>query len=281
VREAVALDSGEQRDLLLRTEGTSRELEGRVLDGRGFPVASARVRVLAVDPRHPADRTALSGEDGTFQVTGLPEPPYTVDVEHPDYAASRQSPVSPTAEGELTITLRAGARVYGLVLDRLKNQGIASAQVRLRGAREPRIARCDAQGRFEFRNVPDGKYEVIADSEGHIAARASFELAGAEARELDPLVLGPGGHVSGDVVDRLGAPVFDAEVALGAPPAWGRAVRTDHRGRFRLAGVEPGDHWVSARHAQAGQSAQPAPVRVYALQESPGLVLRLPGQLDQ
>jgi hypothetical protein len=73
--------------------------------------------------------------------------------------------------------------------------------------------------------------------------------------------------------------VFDAEVALGAPAQWKRSVRTDHRGHFRLTGIEPGDHWVSARHGQGGQSPQPAPIRVYALQESPGIVLRLPGQI--
>jgi protocatechuate 3,4-dioxygenase beta subunit len=279
VREQLELASGEQRELVLRTAGAGRELAGRVVDARGFPVGSAQVRVSALDARFPANRAAHSAADGTFRVAGLPDPPYAVEVEHADYAATRLRPVSPESGAELRVELHAGARVHGLVLDRLKNEGIAGAQVRLRGAGDPRSTRTDKQGEFEFSNVSTGKYEIIVDSDRHISGRATLALADSGSRELDPIVLGPGGSLSGDVVDRLGAPVFDAEVALGAPAQWKRSVRTDHRGHFRLTGIEPGEHWVSARHGQAGQSLQPAPIRVYALQESPGIVLRLPGQL--
>lgn len=227
------------------------------------------------------ERSALSGTDGTFRVTGLPDPPYSVEADHPDYAATTLTPVSPAQQTELTVELKAGARVIGLVLDRQRNDGISRARVRLRSARETRSAQTDAQGRFEFRNVSNGKYDVIAESDGHISGRAALTLTSAEPRELDPIVLGPGGSLSGDVVDRLGVPVFDAEVVLGLPAQWKGSARTDYEGHFRLTGIEPGDHVVSARHPQVGQSAQATPVRVYALQESPGVVLRLPGQLAQ
>lgn len=276
VRERVELESGERREVVLTLAGENRELAGRVLDERGFPVESATIRVQSLDTRFPVSRNGVSGADGTFRVSGLPSPPYSVAVEHPDYAAARLSRVAPDLRQELKVELRAGARVHGLALDRMRNQGIASARVRLRGGKQPRSARTDTQGRFEFRNVLPGKYEILIDANGYVSARSRVVLQGADARELDPIVLGPAGRVSGDVVDRLGAPVFDAEVAVGSPAQWGRAVRTDHRGHFELAGLEPGEHWISARHAQAGASPQPTVVRVYPLQESPGLVLRLP-----
>ena len=72
---------------------------------------------------------------------------------------------------------------------------------------------------------------------------------------------------------------FDAEVALGDTPAWRGSSRTDHRGHFTMAGVEPGERRLWARHRDAGETPVAAPVRVYPLQESPGVVLRLPGQL--
>jgi hypothetical protein len=178
------------------------------------------------------------------------------------------------------VTLRAGVRLSGLVIDRMTNDGIAGARVRLRaaGARESLSARTDDHGRFEFRNILPGNYDVFADDDRHVSARARTVVTDLEQRELDPLVLQPAGLVSGDVVDRLGAPVFNAEVTTGSPPAWERAARTSHDGHFRIAGVVPGDQQVSARHAEAGASAIPVPVRVYPNQESPGLVLRLSGQ---
>jgi hypothetical protein len=274
----VELQPGERRELVMTLAGEGRALAGRVFDPRGFPVESATVRISGLNSRNPISRSVVSGRDGTFQLGALPDPPYSVIVEHPNYASTRLASVSPVLGAELKLELRPGARVYGLVLDRLRNEGIAGARVQLRGEGSAQTARTDEQGKFEFRNVIIGNYEIIADGDSYISARAKVPVPIAEAREVDPLVLGPGGKISGDVVDRLGAPVFDAEVAIGDPPAWRRSTRTDHKGHFSLAGVEPGDHRLSARHAAAGQTPVAVPVRVYPLQESPGVVLRLPGQ---
>jgi S1-C subfamily serine protease len=81
------------------------------------------------------------------------------------------------------------------------------------------------------------------------------------------------------VVDRLGATVWNAEVAAGEPPDWRRAVRTDHAGHFSLGSLTPGEHVVTARHdGQTAVSAQA--VRIYTGQDSPGLVLRFPDVVD-
>ena len=280
VREQVDIASGEQRELVMTFAGEARTLNGRVLDVRGFPIGGAQVRVEAENTRSPVSRSTTSAPDGTFHATGLPAPPYRVRVEHADYAPVATRAVSLDAQKEITVTLRAGVRVTGLVLDRMTNEGVASARVRLRtaGGREALTARTDDHGKFEFRNILPGNYEVLADHDQHVSARAKALVTEVGSRELDPLVLQPAGTVSGDVVDRLGAPVFNAEVATGNPPAWERGVRTGHDGHFRISGVIPGDQQVSARHAQAGASATPVPVRVYPSQESPGLVLRLPEQ---
>jgi hypothetical protein len=145
------------------------------------------------------------------------------------------------------------------------------------GGRETLTARSDDHGAFEFRNILAGNYEVFADHDQHVSVRSKVLVSEVERRELDPIVLQPAGSVSGAVVDRLGAPVFNAEVATGSPAAWERGARTDHEGHFRITGVVPGDQIVSARHPQAGAS-MPVPVRVYPRQESPGMVVRLPGQ---
>jgi protocatechuate 3,4-dioxygenase beta subunit len=280
VRQEVTLASGERRELQIDLGAEARTLDGRVLDARGFPVANATVHVEAESARSPGVHDASSAADGTFHVTALPLPPYRVRVEHPDYAATQLRSVAIAARQELTLTLRPGARVTGIVIDQMSNDGIAGARVRLRaaGGRETLTGRSNAQGKFEFLNVTLGAYELIADEDQHVSARAKLAASDPGTREVDPIVLQPAGTVSGDVVDRLGAPVFNAEVAIGQPPAWDRALRTDHAGHFRIGGVIPGEQHVSARHPEAGATPQAVPVRIYPRQESPGVVLRLPGQ---
>jgi hypothetical protein len=277
VREQLEVGSGERRELVLELGGEAHSLNGRVLDSRGFPIAGALVKVEAESARTPVERSTTSGPDGTFRASGLPAPPYRVRVEHADYAPAMVRAVSLEAPKELSVTLRAGVRVVGLVLDGMTNDGIAGARVRLKpaGGREALTARADAQGKFELRNILPGNYEVFSDHDQHVPARTKVLVSEVEQRELDPIVLQPAGAVSGDVVDRLGAPVFNAEVSTGSPAAF---ARTDHAGHFRITGVVPGDQQVSARHTQAGATSVPVPVRVYPRQESPGLVLRLPGQ---
>jgi protocatechuate 3,4-dioxygenase beta subunit len=279
IREQAQVESGQRRELLLRLPGETREIRGRVHDVRGFPIAQARITVDALSTRSPTTRSTASAPDGTFVLVGLPAPPYRVRVEHPSYAPTRIDTVSPGPQEPISIELRAGARVFGLVVDGLTNDGIGSARVRLRvGPPEAMSTRTNSRGRFEFVNLTIGKYEILVDHEGYISGRLKMVLGEPAARELDPIVLQPAGIVSGEVVDRLGAPLLDAEVALGTPPAWDHAVRTDRVGHFRFTGAEPGERWLSARHPEAGTSPVPVPVRVYPRQESPGLVLRLTGE---
>ncbi len=278
LREQTQVGSGERRELLLRLASSGRPLLGRVHDARGFPIEGARIRVEAVSPRSPGERSAISVADGSFRVEGLAAPPYRIVVEHEAYAPTRMGPLSPGPEQEVSIELRPGARVWGTVIDAMTNEGVANARVTLRGKGHARHAgRTDTRGKFEFKNLIAGKYSGFIGHSGYVPERFEAVAGEGETRELDPLPLHPAGLVSGAVVDRLGAPVFDAEVALGDPPTWGHSVRSDRHGVFRLQDVAPGERTLSARHPQAGASARPTPVRVYPRQESPGVVLRLPG----
>ena len=76
------------------------------------------------------------------------------------------------------------------------------------------------------------------------AAAASRDRESPSRARSTRSVLGPAGSVSGDVVDRLGAPVFDAEVAVGDTPAWrgidpDRSPRPLHDSRRRARRAPP------------------------------------------
>jgi hypothetical protein len=279
LRQELELRAGEVREVELRMLGQGLELTGRVLDARGFPISSAMIRVEAKSAQSPEIRNATSSADGTFVVTGLPPPPYRVQADHPDYASTRLAAVAQKAGQSLTIALKPGARLSGSVRDAIAGTGLSDARVTLQGraSHDTATTRTAPLGEFEFRNLTVDEYEVIVAHDRHVTQRSSASVSAATPVKLPPFKLVPAGVVSGSVVDRLGAPVWNAEVAVGAPAAWAQAVRTDHAGHFRLGDIEPGDTSIAARHAHAGESERPVPVRVYALQESPGVVLRLPG----
>lgn len=279
VRESAEVEAGQEVELELVFGGAARELSGRVLGTRGFPVPGAIVRVEALDARSPVSRTTTSGGDGSFGVRGLPEPPYRVRVEHSQYAPLELDTLA-LEDGEVTLQLTPGARLGGGVFDGWRDHPLAGARLELvavDGAGRRR-ARSDTEGRFELRNLRHGHYLLVASHGGFVSGRREVHVS--EDVEIERLDLTPAGGISGEVVDRFGAPVFNAQVAVGDPPAWDsrtESTRTDHRGRFRIAGLTEGEHLVHARHARAGENERALPARVYTLQETPGLVLRLSG----
>jgi len=149
---------------------------------------------------------------------------------------------------------------------------ISGARIVLMGPRDPvarRVARTDAQGRFEIANVPVDALRVAASKRGFEPARPSdamlpaFPTQGAvravEVREGEAvsveLELRPMASVSGAVVDELGDPVQGANVQLmhvsfdrgrrRLTPA-GSSRLTDDRGRYRIYEVVSGRYAVLA-----------------------------------
>jgi hypothetical protein len=188
--------------------------------------------------------------------------------------------VSPALGKELKVEPRPGASLRGEVRDASSGEPIVAAEVSLeRRGKAPHRASTDASGTFEFRNLSAENYTVFIHHPPHVAVRSEVTLEANQEGVLPRISLQPGGGVAGDVVDRFGVPVGGAEVALGEPPRWNAGTRSDATGRFQMGGVTPGEQPLWARHGQAGEMSTPVRVRIYPSQESPGLVLRLPGAL--
>ncbi|HEX7478022.1 MAG TPA: carboxypeptidase-like regulatory domain-containing protein [Polyangiales bacterium] len=285
VRGQVVARAHETSTLTLVLDSDTRTLRGRVVDERGRAVESATVNVHALAARTPFALTVLSGADGGFEVTGLPEPPYGVSADQPQYAPSKPTHVSSTDQ-PVVIELQAGAELHGAVLDGDQNEALPRARIKLSAPwlKVPLTTRSDAEGLFEFQHVSDGNYTVDVDATGFLAQTRSVPVRtsgeGGAEHAPEAFVLVPAASASGDVVDRRGVPVWNAEVAAGEPAQWAKATRTDHQGHFVLGDLAPGNSVVRARHAQGGEAQLAAPVRVYARQETPGLVLRLPELVD-
>jgi protocatechuate 3,4-dioxygenase beta subunit len=127
----------------------------------------------------------------------------------------------------------------------------------------------DAQGRFVFRNLPKGQYQLRSIRPGHVdgayAKRSADEERGRDGRPLIldederlvdvSIVMWKFASITGTVTDEAGEPVVDATVrALPRRMVSGRwlfdldyraqSVQTDDRGTFRLASLPPGEYVV-------------------------------------
>jgi hypothetical protein len=146
---------------------------------------------------------------------------------------------------------------------------IRRAQVRISSpdAREGRVATTDAQGRFEIKELPAGRYQMTASKGGFVSLQygqrrpsesgTPIELGEAQTIDKIAIALPRGSVLGGRVTDEFGEPVANASVtawryaySAGArrmmPAGANSRDTTDDQGQFRLFGLPPGDYYVSA-----------------------------------
>jgi len=132
------------------------------------------------------------------------------------------------------------------------------------GLRLVRSAQTDDQGRYEIRELPAGKYTVVASKTGFVDAtwgqrrplRPGTPLEVADGQELRGVSfsLPRGSVITGTIVDEDAEPLARANVTVlryqyqngqrQLVPAG--SDQTDDRGMYRVYGLPPGDYYVSA-----------------------------------
>jgi protocatechuate 3,4-dioxygenase beta subunit len=157
-------------------------------------------------------------------------------------------------------------RLRGRVAAADTGTAVRRAQVRISGPDiGTKAAMTDAQGRFEFRDLPAGRFTLSVSKAGYVTMQYGqtrpFEQGKAidltEGQSMDKADIGlPRGSVlAGRIVDEFGEPVADAEVQAMrmqfqngrrrlAPS--GRTGITNDLGQFRIYGLPPGEYYVSA-----------------------------------
>ncbi len=252
-------------------------LRGRVVDERGFGVSGALLTVSSTRPESPIRRSAKSDADGTFSVPALPEPPFSLSVEHPAFGPAHLPQLEST--DDVRVVMSAGVTFLGEVLDDWTGDGLRDVRVQLDGP-VTRDTQTRSDGTFVFRRAPTGTYDVSFSHPDYESQSRRIVLEPPHyvdrPQELDTVHLEPGGTVEGEVLDAQSEPVPNAEVTWGNPPQWERATLSDTRGTFRLRGVPAGSVWITARHPVAGQDSSADPITVRPLETSPGAFVRLP-----
>ena len=163
----------------------------------------------------------------------------------------------------------ATAAVRGRVVDAQDNRPLRRVRLTLTGAGLPPgglPASTDDQGRYEFTQLPTGRFTLTAQRSGFLPLRYGQRRPLEQGRLLD---LGEGqvlenidvalpsmGVISGQVTDELGEPIAGVWVAAIRSMWWqnkrqlasdGPLATTDEDGEYRITGLTTGTHVVVAR----------------------------------
>jgi len=157
-------------------------------------------------------------------------------------------------------------RLRGRVLSAETGGPVRRAQVRITSPDiGSKSAMTDAEGRYEFRELPAGRFNLSVTKAGYVTIQygqtrpfesgKAIDLAEAQSLDKADFALPRGSAISGRLVDEFGDPVADALVSA-MRSAWtggrrrlqptGRTAQTNDLGQFRIYGLSPGDYYVSA-----------------------------------
>jgi len=174
---------------------------------------------------------------------------------------------------------RGTAVMRGQIVSADTGAPIRRAQVRISSleARESRLAATDAQGRFEVKELPAGRYTINASKGGFVSLQygqrrpsesgTPIELGDGQTLDKLTIALPRGSVLGGRITDEFGEPVANASVIamrysyaaggrrLTAAAGSNSRDTTDDQGHYRLFGLPPGDYFVSATLRTGGPEA--------------------------
>jgi protocatechuate 3,4-dioxygenase beta subunit len=142
--------------------------------------------------------------------------------------------------------------ISGLVLDN-SNRPVQNALVELDGPTGLRRLRTDADGGFEFIDLPAGSgYSVKASASGlNPETQASLVVTAGQTIDLRfrlvPESGGGGGSLAGQVRAPNGLPINGAQVTIVSGPSVGDRQTTSSQGRFNFTGLPGGTYSLDVR----------------------------------
>lgn len=297
--------------LVIEVEAGKR-LWGRVLYPDGTPAAGVEVEIepdlSKTPPQMMGARIAFSeeaqvetGEDGSFEATGLDDGPFmvtaTIESEegsHPGSWRRREMGVVPgigamqidleglvSLSGMLTTAsdLEIGAFSVSMVLEGSGGMMGVGAERLSESFDEP-----EEGGLFTKDGVHPGLWEVTVKAEGFaFSSTIDIEVPQPEEMDLPVFDLVPSSSVSGVVVDTFNNPMPGARVSLelglnerisGIYSGETPGVVTDHEGKFLLSGLNPGGTSIVASMTGFA-SSEPKNVALVSGQATEGIELAL------
>ena len=137
-------------------------------------------------------------------------------------------------------------------------------------------ARTDADGKYEFADIPAGRYQISATKPAYVvqtwgqsqptAPPKPVELHGGDTIDRIDFSLQRGGVITGRIVDEFGEPLSGVDIrVLQARAINGRRdlqesgfAATNDLGEFRVFGITPGQYYVKTMWRRTGMPVDPA-----------------------
>ena len=225
----------------------ARERQVRVHDDRGYPIATAQVSAISLEPSAPVRETSFTDARGDAQLAGVRGLRLRLEVLAPSHA-----PLSLTVDAapeSVHVSLDRAMAVRGLVRESRTGAPLADADVALTTELGLHRVRTEADGSFRATELSPGQLRIRVRSAGHAPTERTVTLDRSTKDELElaPIELPVEGVVEGLVVDDRGDPVPGARVAKDQVPVYLAAAKappgvaiTDGKGRFHLGELPDG-----------------------------------------
>lgn len=242
------------------------ELQGRLVDGDGQPVASAVLECMADEYRAGGWFTfARADAQGRFVATNCPEQgTIRITVRATGFEDLLRRGIDPKA-GEVELQLQrlpeSSVRITGTVVGP-DGRPVANASVgarRTEGRGGQGLRSTDDGGRFELGPYPPGTWSVWVRSPGHPAFRTEERALGADATwDLGTITLVRGGTA---VLRQLGPAVDGVRFHATAVDRSGHSTFGDDGGRLRSSVLAAGDYHLMVSGAGVAAQAVPFTIR--------------------
>ncbi|HQP34764.1 MAG TPA: carboxypeptidase regulatory-like domain-containing protein [Polyangiaceae bacterium] len=250
VSELVTLTPGGSArvHVVLITGGT---LEGRVVDDRGFPVASARVQITAHNGS--SERSTLTADDGTFAFASVHRD-LIVTVSRPS------NPVEPAYQARiavgnderksLDIVLRAERDPVAVTVQDDRGYPIDAVQVTaISLSKESSLRSTSFTGKDGVASIPDAAGVAIRFEVSAPGYATLIKIVQEAPKELK-LSLVPGVRVRGRITARNGRDRLDDALVTAYVESGARHLRTDKDGNFQMTDLAPGSLKLRVEHKE-------------------------------
>ncbi|MGV3723183.1 MAG: carboxypeptidase regulatory-like domain-containing protein [Actinomycetota bacterium] len=247
---AIEVDPGQTTtvDVVLgATGGDGGTLTGLVTSSDAVPLSGVTLRAFLDDD---LVATTSTNSTGRYTFTDLDAGSYTIRASRSGFVTLEIENVRVDAGAatqldlELIATDTGTGIIAGSVLDP-SGRAVQNALVELTGPSDARTARTDAEGNFEFTNLPAGVgYSVTVTASGlNPATRSNLELEAEQrlnlrfnlTREVDG-----GGSIAGMVRAPNGQRLPGATVTIVGGPSVGDSRTTASNGQFNFTGLPGG-----------------------------------------